>query len=357
MTRPTEIQINLDNLKFNIEKARALANGRKLMATVKADAYGHGIVPCAKAIGGRVDALAVAYCDEAVALRESGYQGKLLILEGPFDPLDAQQINELQLDTVIHTMEQIDLLAPLASRGLQLWLKLDSGMHRLGFTAKQLEDAKTQINRLGFAKPVVMSHLAQAESPETVLTLRQLHNWKAADTTGMESSLLNSAGISANLGADSDWLRPGYMLYGGRMTPDIDLKPVMRFSSQVIATRDIPAGDLVGYGGTWQASRPSRIATVAAGYADGYPRAAGSGTPVWVEGQICPLVGRVSMDLITVDITEHPTAKIGSPVVLWGPELTIDRVAQHADTIGYELMTRIPNRVPRTWIGVEQRDI
>ena len=131
----------------------------------------------------------------------------------------------------------------------------------------------------------------------------------------------------------------------------------MRFSSKVIAIRDIPAGDVVGYGGTWQASRPRRIATVPAGYADGYPRSAHSGTPVWIDGQLCPLVGRVSMDLITVDITDHPPAEIGSTVILWGPELAIDSVAEHADTIGYELMTRIPNRVPRKWIGGETADI
>jgi len=357
MTRPTAIQINLDNLRFNAGQARALANGRKLMATVKADAYGHGILHCTEAMSGLVDALAVAYCDEAITLRENGYQGKLLVLEGPFDPQDAQQIVNLQLDAVIHTTEQIDLLAPLDSRRLQLWLKLDSGMHRLGFSADQLEDTKAQINRLGFSKPVIMTHLAQAESPDAALTRRQLDNWKTTETTGMASSLLNSSGIATKLNAASDWLRPGYMLYGGAVTPDIDLKAVMRFNSQVIAIRDIPAGDVVGYGGTWQASRSSRIATVAAGYADGYPRSARSGTPVWVEGQICPLVGRVSMDLITVDITDHPKAGMGSPVVLWGPELAIDNVAKHADTIGYELMTRIPNRVPRTWMGGEQRDI
>ncbi len=357
MTRPTEIQINLDNLRFNVARARELANGRKLMATVKADAYGHGIVPCMKVMRDLVDALAVAYCDEAIVLRENGFEGKILVLEGPFDSWDAQQITNLRLDTVIHTTEQIELLANLDSRSLQLWLKFDSGMHRLGFTAEQLEYAQEAIANLGFLPPIVMSHLAQAESPNAELTRHQLGNWLEIATTGVESSLLNSAGISSNLSAASDWLRPGYMLYGGASDSVMPARPVMRFSSKVIAIRDIPAGDVVGYGGTWQACRPSRIATVPAGYADGYPRSAHSGTPVWIDGQLCPLVGRVSMDLITVDITDHPPAEIGSTVILWGPELAIDSVAEHADTIGYELMTRIPNRVPRKWIGGETADI
>ncbi len=355
MPRPTCVSIDLDALRHNAQIARRLSEGKRLMACVKADAYGHGAIPCAKTLSPWVDAFAVAHVEEAENLREAGIEQPILVLEGPFDVADAQKIEELALWTAVHSEHQLPwLVEHLTPATSNVWLKLDTGMHRLGIGAEALPVVWSQLTEAGFQDTVLMTHLAFAEQGDSALTQYQKSQWRAAleALPSPTASALNSAAIVGELPMSGDWVRPGYMLYGGQSCthPVTDLRPVMTLSSEIMAIRHIPQGDSVGYGGRWIAPRPSHIATVPVGYGDGYPRHATNGAPVWVDGYECPLVGRVSMDMVTVDITDHPNATIGSAVELWGEHISIDRLAQAADTIGYTLMTQISSRPARRWI-------
>ncbi len=356
MPRPTYVSIDLDALVHNAQVARRLTPGKQLMACVKADAYGHGAVACARALSPLVDALAVAHVEEAEQLRNAGIPLPVLVLEGPFEPADVIKIRELALWTVVHSEHQLPwLIEHLPPENTNVWLKLDTGMHRLGIHKSTLASLWSQLQQAGFHDLVLMTHLANAEWANSDLTQRQKCEWQMALThlpsTSACASVFNSAAIVDELPMNSDWVRPGYMLYGGQSgsCKNVELRPVMTLSSQVMALRQIPQGDTVGYGGRWIAPRPSRIATVPVGYGDGYPRHAANGAPVWIDGQECPLVGRVSMDMITVDVTDHPSAVIGSAVELWGKHIAIDRLAQAADTIGYTLMTQVGARPTRRW--------
>lgn len=356
MPRPSEISIDLDALVHNARLARTLAGSARLLAAVKGDAYGHGMLACGQTLSPLVDALAVAFVEEAITLREHGVEAPILIMEGPFDAEDLAAIKQHEFATVIHSQGQIELLAQEGiSPDNSLWLKVDTGMHRLGLSMSEVDPALNRLTAMGVTDITLMTHLAMAESPEAALTVTQLRRWEAIiQSRPLKTSLWNSAGLLGHLAGKSDWVRPGYMLYGGHPGHRFDaapLKPVMAFTSRIMAVRDIARGESVGYGGHWQAARDSRIATVSVGYADGYPRTATNGTPVWVDGHICPLVGRVSMDMLTVDVTDLPATSPGAPVELWGPRLSVDTVAQHADTIGYELLTRLPARIPRRWVS------
>ena len=353
MPRPSAITIDLDALKHNAGVARRLAGSAKLIAAVKADAYGHGLIPCSRALEPVVSGLAVAVCEEAILLREAGIQLPILVLDGPFDAIDIQVINELELMSVAHSQEQLDLLLQTmdATALPSIWVKVDTGMHRLGFRPQDLPGVLKQLKDA--PEVVVMSHFANGESAGSALTRRQLDRWENLGLPGPEAtSFANSAGLMNGLASTCDWARPGIMLYGA---PDKNgqghelLRPVMSFQSAVMALRTVDAGETVGYGGRWQAHRASRIATIPVGYGDGYPRSAKDGTPVLIGQQMCPLAGRVSMDMITVDVTDCHHCEIGTPVELWGQTLPVNRVAEQADTIGYELLTRMTGRVPRNW--------
>lgn len=349
MSRPTSITVDLAALKHNARTLRSLTGRRRFMAVVKADAYGHGAVRCARALERHVDAFAVAFAEEAAQLREAGIQRPILALEGPFDSADAECIAALDLWTVVHTPEQVTLLAE-AGATPAVWLKLDTGMHRLGLSTEQVPDVMAALADLGMTDITVMSHLAAAEAPDSELTRQQLVRWAQRPVSKpVASSLCNSAALALAPGNVDTWVRPGYALYGGQpgtREQPLPLKPVMRFESAVMALRDVAPGEVVGYGGTWRATRPSRIATVAAGYGDGYPRSADSGTPVATAWGIAPLVGRVSMDMLSIDVTDLDGVTIGTSVTLWGDSPSIDTVADHARTIGYELTTRMPARTP-----------
>lgn len=361
MPRPTRIDIDLEALAHNVRLAKTLAGTAKVMTAVKADAYGHGLLQCARVLANSADALAVAICEEAVALRNAGITVPILVLEGPFDTEDLRVINQYDLWSVVHHKHQLALFSEAdtrtipSRRDIGLWLKVDTGMHRLGFSPAAVPPALTALQTAGYPSPTIISHLAIAEKPEDSTSHQQFARWHSlTEALGGSTSLLNSAGLMGRLGGQSDWIRPGYMLYGGRpggLFESLPLRPVMHFTSRIMATRRVPVGDTVGYGGRWIAGRPSVIATIPVGYGDGYPRTALDGTPVGIAGQICPLVGRVSMDMITVDITDHPNATVNSPVELWGKSLSVDTVAAHTQTIGYELMTRLPARTPRHWLG------
>lgn len=355
MPRPTKITIDLTALRHNARCTATMAGSAKLMAAVKADAYGHGLLPCSEALSSIVDGFAVAVCEEAVVLREAGINLPILVLEGPFDGEDVLALGQYDLMSVVHAPHQLDLLEKSGTQNLpSLWIKVDTGMHRLGFDPGELPKIVAELQGQGARPVVITSHFADGENPDSALTVRQQARWQSVHqpTASATGSLANSAGLINRLAPSSEWVRPGIMLYGAAHAKPADaetLRPVMSLTSQVMALRAVPAGESVGYGGRWMTTRASRIATIPVGYGDGYPRSATDGTPVRVGNRICPVAGRVSMDMITVDVTDHPDCEIGTPVELWGQHLLVNEVAQYADTIGYELLTRLTGRTPRNW--------
>lgn len=359
MTQPNLAVVDLAAVRHNLGVAAGHAPGARILAVIKANAYGHGAVRVARALVDRVDAFAVARVDEAMELRDSGIDAPVLLLEGPLSDNDIDAAARHDLWLMLTTGEQLDMLeraqpaAPLTT-----WLKLDSGMHRLGLPLSDCREACARLAAMGHVRPgpVLATHLACADEPEDSMTKRQLAAFDAA-VAGLDlpHSVANSAAILAWPQTHRQWIRPGYMLYGGCPLEDAlpageELKPAMTVSSRVIALRDVPAGETVGYGAAWTAIRPSRIATVPMGYGDGYPRHAANGTPVLIAGQRAPLAGRVSMDLITIDVTGLADVTVGSPVELWGTRLSVDEVARHAGTIGYELLAGLPRRLGRTYV-------
>ncbi len=353
MSRTTTVHIDLAAISENIHTLRAPLAGHRFMAVVKADAYGHGAVRVAQHIEPSVDALAVAFTEEAVALREAGINAPLLILEGPHAASDLALAGKLNLWPVIHSDQQLEWCETLGADLSQAWIKIDTGMHRLGFAAERYAGIRDSLLSHGIGEITAMTHLASAEEPDDALTQAQLRSWEETVHDGQDTtSLHNSAATQYALPAPSDWVRVGYALYGGKikgLSSPAPLRPAMRFSSSVLALRDVPAGESVGYGGRWTAQRDSVIATVPVGYGDGYPWGAADGTPVGINGQIAPLAGRVSMDMVTVDVTDCSNVSLGAPAVLWGDQPAIDDVAAHSATIGYELMTRLTPRATRVY--------
>lgn len=344
MSRPARARIDLAALRHNYALARDTHGGRAL-AVIKANAYGHGAVPCAHALQGLADGFAVAFLGEAIALREAGITAPILVLEGAFDPDDWLQAAEQRLWMVVHQASQLEQLAQLPAhcRYEKLWLKIDSGMHRAGFAPEDVASAWAQVHASHRTDEVVlMTHFARADEPDEPMTLAQLATFRTC-TQGLAApiSVSNSAGVLAWPDARGDWARPGIMLYGSNPlgAPDNTLlKPVMTLQSEVFAERWITPGETVGYGGRFVASRRTRVGLVAMGYADGYPRTLGNGTPVAVNGHVTQLIGRVSMDMLTIDLTDHPQAGTGSTVELWGPQISVDTIASRAGTIAYELL-------------------
>ncbi|HEY6131144.1 MAG TPA: alanine racemase [Halioglobus sp.] len=358
MARPTQARLDLGALRHNVSLARERAPHSKVMAVVKANAYGHGAVTIASALQPQIDALAVACMEEAVELRYAGITAPILLLEGVFDAAELPTAAQLDLWLTIASEQQ---LAWLEAASLPLpitcWLKVDTGMHRLGIAP---DNAAPFYQRLVASNNaandiVTYTHFASADDLLNQQTAQQLAVFEALPVDGLRSAA-NSAGLLAWPQAHYDWVRPGYMLYGNSpMAHDHPatqgLQPVMTLASAVMSVRDVAEGDTVGYGGTWIARRPSRIATVTIGYGDGYPRSAPNGTPVLVNGQRAALAGRVSMDMITLDVTDLQTVNAGDEVVLWGKGLPLAEVARCARTIGYELTTRMPARTPRVVVN------
>lgn len=356
MARPTKARLDLDALRNNIAHARALAPRSKIMAVVKANAYGHGAVVIAQTLQPLADALAVACIDEALELRAAGISAPILLLEGIFETSEAHIAaaenfwlcvdNEWQLTV----LEQEKLQQPV-----QVWLKIDTGMHRLGIAPEQASKAYKRLKNSAnvFDDLVLCTHFASADdlqSPQTREQLAVFNN--VCETLPGLRSAANSPGLLGWPESHFDWVRPGYMLYGNSpLTVRHDnaeaLQPVMTLSSSIISIREVDTGKSVGYGASWTAERPSRIATVTIGYGDGYPRLARNGTPVLVNGQRASLAGRVSMDMITIDITDLVNVNIGDEVILWGEGLPLAEIADCAATIGYELTTRMPARTRR----------
>ena len=357
MPRPIQALIHPSALAHNLARAKAQTPDARVWAVVKANAYGHGIARVFGALRA-ADGFALLDLDEAQKLRALDWRGPILLLEGVFEPRDLELCSRLQLWHVVHSQQQIDWLARHKTQAPhRVFLKMNSGMNRLGFGPTALRSAWARLAALPQVDEIsLMTHFSDADGPRGVA--QQVAAFQAAthDLPG-ERSLSNSAAMLRHAGLASDWVRAGILLYGS--APDHPehnaahwgLQPAMTLRSQLIATQTLQAGDTVGYGSQFSAAGPLRIGIVACGYADGYPRHAGSGTPVLVDGVRCSTVGRVSMDMLAVDLSPVPGAHIGSEVTLWGhgphgSVLGIDDVAQAAGTIGYELMCALAQRVP-----------
>ncbi|MES2999646.1 MAG: alanine racemase [Pseudomonadota bacterium] len=357
MNRPARADIDLEALARNYGKLRSLHGGR-MLAVLKADAYGHGAIQCARRLHDCADGFAVAFAEEAMTLRSTGIASPILVLEGVFSPQELRYCQSQDLWIVVHHEEQLRMLeaeaATLAPKSLGVWLKVDSGMNRAGFPLHKVRAAHERLSSCAAVNGIVlMTHFARADEPSSEMTQRQLREFDRA-TEGLpgDRSLCNSAGVLAWPDARRDWSRCGIALYGADPMPhpSLDLEPVMRLQSEVFAVKDVRTGDSVGYGASFIAQRPSRVGLVAMGYADGYPRAAGTGTPVLVAGQRGSIVGRVSMDMITVDLTDLPECGAGSSVEFWGDGLDVNEVAARAGTIAYELLCNV-KRVRKTYRG------
>ncbi|CEA04786.1 alanine racemase [Pseudomonas saudimassiliensis] len=355
--RPAHALIDLSALRHNYRLAKSLT-GCRALAVVKANAYGHGAVECAAALGEEADGFAVSAIEEALVLRAAGHRQPIVLLEGWFEPAELELICQHDLWPVIHHHGQVaDLRVANLRQPLNAWLKLDSGMHRTGFSVAEYPQVWRELQASGkVASLTKITHFARADEPETGRTEQQLETFMQA-TAGLEGpcSLSNSAGVLAWPSAYGDWVRPGIMLYGSSpfgfaQEQAAQLRPVMQLDSRVIAVHDIAAGEPIGYGSRFVTQRPSRIGVVAMGYADGYPRHAPDGTPVLVDGQRTCISGRVSMDMLTVDLTDLPASGLGSHVRLWGEGLDAGEVAQCAGTISYQLFCNL-NRVPRHYRG------
>ena len=347
-TALTTAHISLDALRHNLSIACQCAGNSKVMAVIKGDGYGHGLVAVAETLQD-ADTLAVARLEEAIELRHHGIDKPLAVLSGISCTDAMAACHEYRLQPVIHSTDGLAKLADLGKK-IPFWLKVDSGMHRLGLTEDELAGTGPMKGCVG-----VMSHLADAEILDHPNNRKQqqLFDRLRALLPAMPASLANSAAVLLHPPLHYDWVRPGIMLYGAN--PSLhdnpatrQLQAVMTLTSTVIGLRDINTHERVGYNGNWQAHRPSRIATIAIGYADGYPRHAANGTPVWINGRSYPLVGNVSMDLITVDVTGG-NVSIGDTVELWGRHVAAGTVAEMAGTISYQLFTGVTKRVPRIY--------
>ncbi|WP_440026420.1 alanine racemase [Chromobacterium amazonense] len=347
--RPLIATIRLDNLRHNYQVARA-AHGDKTLAVLKANAYGHGAVRCAQALADIADGFAVACLEEALELRAAGIARPILLLEGVFEAEELKAVDEHQLWLAVTSEEQLRMIEQSApQKPFNVWLMLDSGMHREGFLPEAYHAAWRRLEASGkTGKITKMTHFARADEPELPMTAAQLERFDAVvrELPPGDESVANSAGILCHPRAQRNWGRVGIALYGVTPLPAgfedaADLRPVMRFSSRVFGVRELAAGEPIGYGDNFVTDRPTRVGLVACGYADGYPRRASSGSPVLVDGQRSLLIGRVSMDMLTVDLTDLPAAGIGSEVELWGDGVSVNEVAAHAGTIGYEPLCNV----------------
>ena len=351
MPRPILAQVNLAALRSNLARVRERAPGTQVMAVVKANAYGHGLMRVLPALDG-ADGLALVELDAAIALRAAHYARRILLLEGFFSPDELAEFAARRLATVVHHEQQVRMLetARLA-RPLEVFVKVNTGMNRLGIAPGAVAPL---VERLSHCESVavlrLMMHFARADEDDGIAEPLRVFE-AACKGLPYPRSVANSAGVIRHAEAGGDIVRPGIMLYGA--TPftydsaeSLGLEPVMTLRSELVAVQELAAGDAVGYGASYVAPGPRRIGVVACGYADGYPRHAPNGTPALVCGRRVPLAGRVSMDMITVDLAEVPEAQVGSPVVLWGEGLPVDDVAGAASTVGYELLCAVAPRVP-----------
>lgn len=352
MSRPILARINPSAFRHNYLFAKRMAGTAKAWAVVKANAYGHGLLHCAEAVRDCVDGFALLEVAEAMRLRDAGFAQPILLLEGVFDEDDLAAASDACLDVVFHHEEQLRMLelSELATP-VNALVKLNTGMNRLGFAPRQADEVVERLRASGKVRGLtLMTHFAYADGEGIEAPLAAFA--AAAAPTGLPRCVANSATLLRYPHAHFDWVRPGIMLYGGSPIPalqsaaDIGLRPVMTLASQIIDVQSLQAGERVGYSGTFVADRSMRVGTVACGYADGYPRHAGTGAPILVDGHRTRTLGRVSMDMLSCDLSDLPEAGVGSSVTLWGEGLSADEVADAAGTISYELFCALAQRVP-----------
>lgn len=346
MTRPARVVIDLAAVRSNLKTARRYAPDQKIMAILKADAYGHGLERIAKSLQ-EADAFGVACLEEAVRLREDGIEHPIVLLEGFFSYDELIQLSDLKLQTVVHQMNQLEMLENLsAENAVDVWLKIDTGMHRLGFDSDLVSSVYARLKQAAGVNDEIrlMTHFASAQEHDRASVETQLNCFTEVITNlPGEHCLANSGAIMEWPQTLGDWVRPGLMLYGvspfaDRTTKELGLQPVMSLLSELISVKQAKKGEKVGYGGTWTCPEDMPIGVVAMGYGDGYPRHARSGTPMLINDHVARLIGRPSMDMLTVDLRECPDARIGDTVTLWGRELPVEEIAHCADTIPYELL-------------------
>lgn len=353
MTPAAYVKLNLDALQHNLSVVRRFAPGSKVMAVIKANAYGHGLLRVAEKLP-NVDGFAVARVDEGIRLRKAGLPQRIAVMEGFTCEDELDDLIEFGLDALIHSFGQLEIIEQKSGAAvINVWLKIDTGMNRLGFSVDDIASVHRRLKACSIIRSPVgfMTHLANADDRTDPMTLKQIDLFKRtlSDCIGPRS-IANSAGILGWRESLSDWVRPGIMMYGVSPFPentgeDFGLKPVMGLHSRLIAVKSVRQGETVGYGGSWVCDRPTTMGVVAIGYGDGYPRQARPGTPVLVNGHRMPMIGRVSMDMITVDLTGQSAVKPGDQVTLWGPGLPVEEVALWSGTIPYTLLCGITQRV------------
>lgn len=372
MSRVTRAVINLTALKNNLDIVKQAAPLQKIMAVVKADAYGHGVARISKALSEVLrddDAFAVASIDEAIMMRSIGITHPIIVLEGFNSSTDLALLQQHNISVVVHHITQVILLElHLAqANNLKVWLKIDTGMHRLGFPPADVKKIYLRLLETGVDTQIgLMTHLANADDRQDNKSEQQIEEFNnIVSGNPAETSLANSAAILGWPAAHGHWVRPGIMLYGvnpfayseksdeldagsdtvQEIKLENDLEPVMILFASLIAVNKVLEGEAIGYGGAWICPEDMSVGVVSIGYGDGYPRHAPNGTPVLVNGERVPLIGRVSMDMIMVDLRQQPNAKVGDEVILWGEGLPIEEIAIAAGTIGYELLCGVTKRV------------
>lgn len=354
MSRPTKVIIEPSALLHNVARIQQYAPGKKIIAMVKANGYGCGVDQVAPYLDGLVDAFGVACLEEAMAIHTLGCQTPCILFQGVFSPDELLIVAKHDLGCVLHHPQQLQwLLNTPLPKPIQIWIKVNTGMNRLGFTVDALPPIMDALKHCSWVDKNIglMTHLSCSDEPSRVENSQQLSLFQSIQTPGFTlRSIANSGAIISIPQAHADVVRPGIMLYGvspfaDKTANDLGLVPVMRFMSAITAIHHNPPLAQVGYSGTWSSEKPSVIGIVAAGYGDGYPRHITSGTPVWIRGREVPIVGRVSMDMMAVDLTMHSDIEIGDAVELWGTHVLVERIAQSAGTIGYELLCQISERV------------
>ncbi len=352
MSRPTQMIIDLAALRHNLDRVHELARGRSVMAMIKANAYGHGIVQVAQGLPS-AEGFGVASLEEAIKLREAGITQNIVLIEGLFYADEIKEAVKHHVTLVVHHQRHVEMLEKANHIApFPVWLKINTGMNRLGFAPAEVDTIYARLLACAAVqKPIgLMTHFAEADVVASHVTAQQIQLFQQATTHLVgPRSLANSAGILAWTESHGDCVRPGLMLFGASPFPnkvgiDHGLLPVMTLQSRLIAINSLKKGEKVGYGGTWAAPEEMQVGVVGVGYGDGYPQCAENGTPTLVNGVECPLVGRVSMDMLTVDLRHQPHAKLNDPVILWGAGLPVERVAKHCHTSAYEILTRMTPR-------------
>ncbi len=357
--RPTRATVRLDAIANNLKVAHGFAPQSKIMAVIKANAYGHGAIAVARVLQANVPAFAVAFIDEAVQLRDAGISRPILILQGTTTASDVAEAAARDFWLMAHSRQQVErILNTSTAKPVQVWIKVDTGMNRLGLAVDELDGCIEALlaSENTCDEMVLCSHLACADELGHPMTMKQIEMSRGlTNRHKLPLSLANSAGILCWPQSHAEWNRPGYMLYGNSpflslSAAESGLQPAMSMQSEIISIRELSAGEGTGYGQSWVAEKASTIGVIPIGYADGYPRHAANGTPVLVNGKRVPLVGRVSMGMITVDLSGIEPVKSGDSVELWGENLSVNEVAQSAGTIGYEILAGLTGRVPISYI-------